>query len=120
MWWVKTKSSGEDRGGFQNRDSGRTAFNNDYGPDFGIDYARFSDPPDILRDLKIREVLEHKLKTYEDDLTEFEMKVRNGFVLLRGYVTNLEVKTSLLESIYATEGVKEIINNLHLHDEKPH
>lgn len=112
MWWIKTNSSGEDRGGFQNRDSGRSAFNKDYGPDFGVDYARFSDPPDIMKDLRLKDLVAKELEKFENDLAECEMKVRNGFVILSGHVRSDEIRKLILESIYATEGVKEIINDL--------
>lgn len=116
MWWIKTDSSGEDRGGFQNRDSGRTLFNNDYGPDFGVDYARFSDPPDLMKDLKLQNLISSELKKFENDLYEYEMKVRNGFVILKGYVRNVDVQKSIFECVYATDGVKEVINNLHIYN----
>lgn len=118
MWWVRTKSTGEEEGGFQNRDVGKTSFDKNYGPDFGVDYARFSDPPDILKDLKIKELLSQKIKVFDESLCEFELKVRNGFVLLQGYVKDHEVRESLLEVVYATEGVKEIINNLQVFSER--
>lgn len=118
MWWVKTKATGEEEGGFQNRDVGKTSFDNNYGPDFGVDYARFSDPPDILRDLRIKELVSQKIVRFESSLCEFEMKVRNGFVLLKGYVEDHEKREELLETIYATDGVKEIINNLQIFSER--
>lgn len=114
MWWVKTDSSGEERGGFQNRDSGRSAFNNDYGPDFGVDYARFSDPPDIMKDLQLKSLVSKELQKFENDLCEYDMLVRNGFVILKGYVRNEEIKKIILETVYATEGVKEVINSLRI------
>lgn len=114
MWWVKTDSSGEERGGFQNRDSGRTSFNNDYGPDFGVDYARFSDPPDIAKDLQLKNLVSNELERYASDLNEYELQVRNGFVILKGQVRNEEIKKLILEKIYSTDGVIEVINNLRI------
>lgn len=114
MWWVKTNSSGEDRGGFQNRDSGRSAFNKDYGPDFGVDYARFSDPPDTLKDMQLKELLTSRLQKFENDWHEQELTVRNGFIIMKGHVRNDEIKKSMLDCVHATEGVKEVIHHLHV------
>ncbi len=48
MWNVNPDRD-KSTGGFQDRDLGKTQFDDDYGPDFGVDYARFSDPPDFQK-----------------------------------------------------------------------
>lgn len=45
MWHVdKNKEPG--RGGFQDRDVGRSDLSGDFGPEYGPDYARYAAPPD--------------------------------------------------------------------------
>lgn len=118
MWWIRTNSTGEDRGGWQNRDVGRRTFDNDFGPDFGVDYARFSDPPDPGKDLRLKQDLERKLKENFPDPDRIHLKVKNGFVVLKGEVKNADLRSVLLETIYATPGVREIINEISVMDER--
>lgn len=109
MWWVKTDSSGEDRGGFQNRDVGRVSFAKDFGPDYGVDYARYSDPPDYIRDLALKNKLEKKIGPH------YDLIVRNGFVVIKGFVPNEETRKSVLETLHAEDGVVEVISDLHFY-----
>ena len=118
MWWVRTDSSGEDRGGWQNRDVGRQTFDKNFGPDFGVDYARFSDPPNIVKDLGLKQELEKKLSENLSNISDIHIKVRNGFIILKGAVKDHEVKAALLETIYATPGVREIISEISVKGEK--
>lgn len=64
--------------GFQNPDLGKTSFDNDYGPDFGPDYARFADPPDLGADARlfdqVREIL------IENNLDHLELIDRKSVV----------------------------------------
>lgn len=112
MWWVKTDSSGEERNGFQNRDIGKRSHDLDFGPDFGVDYARFSDPPDIVQDISLKNELDKKIIQVLGKETRVSIRVRNGFVILKGKLKDQEEKGHLLESLYATDGVREIISDL--------
>ena len=47
-----------------------------------------------------------------------QLKVRNGFIVLKGVVKNQEVKSALLETIYETPGVREIISELSVRGER--
>lgn len=110
MWWVK-ENKDQSRGGFQNRDIGRSDFDDDYGPQYGIDYARFSDPPDLLRDGKLM----HEVKgflTREYPQFAIDVSVRNGFVVLKGFVEDNELRGQIIESVHIIEGVREVINQL--------
>lgn len=107
MWWSKTVTKEEDR-------------KEDYGPEYGVDYARFSDPPDILKDLQIKEALSQKFISFDRGVIELHYKVRNGFVLLQGLISSYEVREALIEVVRSTEGVKEVINNLNVRDEQSH
>ena len=110
MWWVKTNSTGEERGGFQNRDVGKSSFDNNYGPDFGIDYARFSDPPDITRDLKLKHLIIEQIGLGH------ELIVRNGFVIVKGKVPDEKSRLRLLEKIHSFDQVREVISDLKIEE----
>lgn len=110
MWWVKTDSSGEEQGGFQNRDVGKTSFQRDFGPDYGVDYARLNDTPDIKKDLHLKEQVIGKLQaspTFKE--MNLEVKVKNGFVFVSGELTSLEIRKELNELLFAIDGVVEIV-----------
>lgn len=82
------------RGGFQDRDVGRSNYSFDFGPDYGPDFARFSDPhPMNLEDAKIRKKIFDKLQLADKlNESEIEVIVENGFVILKGSVSEETVK----------------------------
>ncbi len=113
MWWVR-ENSDHSRGGFQNRDVGRTVFDNEFGPDHGVDYARFADTPDFARDLKMKnDIRESLARDFEGILPELEIVVRNGFVILKGDVPDVTTRKLLEENVAELVGVRAVINQLH-------
>lgn len=114
MWWIKGNAD-PSRGGFQNRDVGRTNFDHDFGPEFGVDYARFSDPPDFSADHKLTEIVKSHLARFVPKLCEeIEIKVRNGFVILEGEVNDPALKEEVTNLITPIPSVREVINQLHI------
>ena len=111
MWNVNPDKD-HSRGGFQNRDVGRRSFDGEFGPEYGIDYARFAANPDPLNDHALRIALEEQLPL--DRIPEGEIQVRNGFVILKGTVANEASRQSLLECVRGFPGVVEVINQLSL------
>ena len=112
MWWVKDHPD-HSRGGFQNRDVGKSSFDNDMGPWCGIDYARFSDPPNLREDAKLKENLQRQLENkFPDEISSFEIVVRNGFVILKGTVSQESKRGEIIHSTFLEDGVKEVINQL--------
>jgi hypothetical protein len=112
MWWVKDNHDHE-RGGFQNRDVGKTNSGIDFGPEYGIDYARFADPPDITRDLKVKEKIHNRLFTkYAEDFNRIDILVHNGFVILKGKVGDAATRENIAKEVWLITGVKEVINQL--------
>jgi hypothetical protein len=109
MWWIKTDSTGEERGGFQDRDAGRSNIRKDYGPEYGIDYARFADPPDIARDLHLQSKIRKAI-----NLENFLLNVRNGFVIIKGLVPDHETRTSIITTLKSVEGVVEVIPDIQI------
>lgn len=112
MWWVKDQAD-KSRGGFQNRDVGKKTFDEDFGPDYGVDYARFADSPDISRDLNLLQAIGEKLfQTYGERLASPELIVRNGFVILKGSVPDEKMRQEIDVIVQQFAGVKEVINQL--------
>jgi osmotically-inducible protein OsmY len=110
MWNVnpdKDKSTG----GFQNRDVGKTQFDKNYGPDYGVDYARFSDPPDIQKDLELKKLVEESLLKNEH-FRDISPTVRNGFVILKGNVPDHQIRDIVVETVRGISGVVEVINQV--------
>lgn len=112
MWNVNPDRD-KSRGGFQDRDLGKTQFNRDYGPDYGVDYARFSDPPDIQKDLLLKSVVEEQL-VGNNFYGDIRVTVRNGFVVLKGDLSSAEERTTLTDLVRAVPGVVEVINQIRL------
>jgi hypothetical protein len=105
------------RGGFQNRDVGRSNYNFDLGPEYGPDFARFSDPHHMnLEDVKIRKIIFDKLES-EDKLfdNEIEIIVENGFVILKGSVSEETIKYDIEQISQEVPGVVTVINALTYH-----
>jgi hypothetical protein len=112
MWWIK-EGQHQDRGGFQDRDIGRSNFDQDYGPDYGPDYARYADPPDLAADARLRENLINVLtQQYSSRINHQELKVRNGFVILRGEIASEALKEEVTLQLKEVSGVRDVINLL--------
>lgn len=112
MWNVKPDKD-KSRGGFQDRDLGKTQFDDDYGPDFGVDYARFSDPPDFRKDFLLKTQIEEQLAK-QDEYREISVVVRNGFIIMKGNVPGEEIRNGVLEFVRSIPGVVEVINQISL------
>lgn len=114
MWWVKDHPD-HSRGGFQNRDVGKSNFDQNYGPDYGVDYARFSDAPDVAADLKVLEnVLELMKYEFTNEVQNMDIIVRNGFVILKGETGSDFLRQKIVKKLRSTQGVREVINQLML------
>lgn len=96
MWHVKPNPESHDR---------------NFGPDYGVDYARLSDPPDIYRD----EALKFQILSKLDD-KKININVKNGFVFLKGSMPSGE-KSRLIAQIRAFEGVRDIIFDTTMEDD---
>lgn len=110
MWWVRTNSTGEERGGFQNRDVGKSSFDENFGPDYGVDYARFADPPDVVQDLKLKHII------IEEIGHACDLIVRNGFVIAKGMVRDEQTRQAILSKIHSIDQVREVISDLHIEE----
>jgi hypothetical protein len=110
MWNVNPERD-QSRGGFQNSDVGRTMFDGNYGPDYGIDYARFVDSPDFGKDLVLKEKIEQELLVF-DKLWDSSVLVRNGFVILKGTVPDQTLRFEIADDLKHISGVIEVINQL--------
>lgn len=108
-----SKNTDKSRGGFQNRDVGRSDLLGDFGPAEGTDFARFSDPPDPVADLKLLSLLEERLKLLED-YEDREIIVRNGFVFLKGFVPDQNLRDEISRLVSSISGVIEVQNHIHL------
>lgn len=114
MWWVKEHPD-HSRGGFQNRDVGKTAFDSDFGPDYGVDYARFADSPDPHLDVLLAEKVNNRLFTeFAEDYSNLEIIVRNGFVILKGKVSDGPTKSLIIKRVTSLPGVREVIIDLNI------
>lgn len=109
MWWVKPHRD-QSRGGFQNRDVGKIEFERDFGPDFGVDYARFADPPDPAEDAKLANAVKELTKNlFHCDL---EVMTRNGFVILKGHVPDEGIRQKLITAVSGLPKVRDVITQL--------
>lgn len=112
MWRI-TKNTDPSRGGFQDRDVGRSNMDRDFGPDFGVDYARYSDPPDLAADAALMERVKNKVeRIYLDVSMPVTFHVRNGFVFLKGEVPDENTRQEVFEAVRGISGVIEVINQL--------
>lgn len=113
MWWVK-QNPDQSRGGFQNRDVGRTNFDDNYGPDYGVNYARLADTPNFARDARLsNEVARELLLKFPREKSFIEVNVKNGFVFLKGDIPDEAKRTAIINHVSFMEGVREVINELH-------
>jgi hypothetical protein len=99
------------RGGFQDQDLGRTQFDDDYGPEFGVDYARFADIPDVMKDQRLRDFILMKMPEIE----KYDLRIRNGFVLITAPSMSEIERKELLSSLRKIEGVVEVIPDFQTH-----
>lgn len=112
MWRI-TKNKDPSRGGFQDRDVGRSNVRRDFGPDFGVDYARYSDPPDHAADAALKEKVRDKVdRIYLDVTAPVTIHVRNGFVFLKGEVPEERIREEMKEVVTKLPDVLEVINQL--------
>ena len=112
MWRI-TKNNDPSRGGFQDRDVGRSNVRHDFGPDFGVDYARYSDPPDLAADAALLEKVRSKVeRIYLDVSLPVSFHVRNGFVFLKGEVPDEMIRKEINEAVSGLSEVTEVINQL--------
>ena len=115
MWWVK-ESERHDRGGFQNRDVGRTQFNDDYGPDYGVDYARFADTPNFSKDFRLLQVIRQSLEEgIGSSMQDLDILVKNGFVFVKGNVPDSATANYIADTIRAQNEVRDVIVQLKIH-----
>lgn len=111
-WHILWSDGRHDRGGFQNADVGRTNFQKDFGPDYGVDYARFADDPDIGKDRQLQEDILTELNSLFQGIEHLQLKTRNGFVIVKGYLPDEQMKGAVFRTILAHDGVREIISNV--------
>lgn len=84
-----------------------------FGPEYGIDFARYADPPNTGMDLDLTEKINNRLFTkFAEDFKELEIMVRNSFVIIKGKVADEVTKKNILQEIWSVSGVKEVINQL--------
>ena len=107
--WPTTKLE-PGRGGFQNRDVGRTEVH-DYGPDYGVDYARYSDPANPVVDHSLRD----KILAALHSISDLEVHVKNGFVLVRGQIEDEDQADLIRQKVIHIEGVKDVVCQLWPH-----
>lgn len=112
MWWVKDNPD-HSRGGFQNRDVGKSFFDNDFGPDFGVDYARYADPSDPAQDAKLAQDVITKLNSsFNGEIYRLTVLARNGFIILKGQVNHFSLREQIANEVWLISGVKEVINQV--------
>ena len=112
MWWVK-ENPDHSRGGFQDRDVGKSNLAHDIGPDYGVDYARFSDTPNPFVDNKLLSDLDREIMlSFPRVKDQLEYSVRNGFVILKGEGLDEVERAELVSFIRKIPGVREVINQL--------
>ena len=104
------------RGGFQNRDVGRSQFGSDFGPDYGSDFADYSDAP-ILARLLIDDLIINSARSLLDiddkgAFGDVELYVHNGFLFLKGSVENDSARMRAEERVDGLPGLMKIINVL--------
>lgn len=112
MWNVNPDRD-KSHGGFQDADLGKTQFDKNYGPDFGVDYARFSDPPDFQKDLHLQSVVKERLALHEL-YREISPTVRNGFVILKGAVDSDDLRNDIIHYVRSIPGVVEVIDQIEI------
>jgi hypothetical protein len=103
-----------DRGGFQNRDVGRSNFSrNDFGPESGVDFALYSAENDILADETLKSAVRRGLDfNSAGHYGDVEIHVRNGFVFLKGPVQDEITKKVAEDIVSGLPGVLKVINVL--------
>lgn len=97
MWWVVKENS--------------HSFEEDYGPWQGVDYARYSDPPNYSADNRLKRFLELEVKERFPE-TILDLQVRNGFVHLKTDFEDQEL-AALKDFLLSQHGVREVIVGHH-------
>lgn len=96
---------------FLREDSSRDNF----GPEYGTDFARFADPSDEKKDLALQKLIQQNLALqFQDHLVFVDVHAHNGFAIIKGTVTDEETRQEVLQIVRSTVGVVDIINDLHL------
>lgn len=86
---------------------------NNYGPEYGIDYARFSDTPNLAADNKLRDEVSLELKkTFPEEFETITIFVKNGFVFLKGDVADSSLRLEIAEKVSHVHSVQEVVNQL--------
>lgn len=86
-----------------------------YGPEFGVDYARFSDPPDMAKDFHLQTLIE-KLLSINDQFKAITPTVRNGFIVLKGNVPDQKIRSDVTDFVRTIPGVVEVINQISVNE----
>lgn len=113
MWWIKGDKN-PDRGGFQDRDIGRSNFRENLGPEYGVDYALYVLPPDPAADQEVKHRVEERIGQWQEHVHQLEIVVRNGFVVLKGKVAHEDLRSDFIEVVRSVPGVREVINEIQL------
>ncbi len=109
------------RGGFQNRDVGLSQFGEDFGPEYGMDFAILATPTPGFEDTEGRNrllqdkmvgSLAHHILMRADGAEHVEVFVKNGILFLQGPVHNEEIKSDIEEQLKELPGLGKIINVL--------
>lgn len=103
-----------DRGGFQNRDVGRSDYSrSDFGPQAGVDFALYSAENDLASDEELKASIRRGLDfNSAGHFADVDIYVRNGFVFLKGPVQD-EIDRRVAEDIVGkVSGVLKVINVL--------
>jgi len=103
-----------DRGGFQNRDIGRSdLLRRDFGPESGVDFALYSAANDLAADESLMSSVRRELDfNSAGHYADVEIHVRNGFVFLKGPVQDEIDKKVADDIVGAIPGVLKVINVL--------
>jgi len=85
----------------------------DYGPDLGVDYARYSDPPDLAADAALTEKVRDKVeRIYLDVSMPVSSFVKNGFIFLQGEVPTEMIREEIDEAVRGLPEAIEVINHI--------
>lgn len=104
MWWVIKDDP--------------KSFQDEFGPWQGIDYAQFSDPPNLAKDETLKSSLMWDLKNqFPHEFDSLEIRVKNGFVLLNSLLEKNRLDP-IQHFLLTHDGVKEVIIS-HSQEENP-
>lgn len=109
------------RGGFQNRDVGLSQFGDDFGPEYGMDFAILATPTPGFEDAEGRNrllqdkmvgSLAHHILMRAEGAEHVEVFVKNGILFLQGPVHSDVVKSEIEDQLRELPGLSKIINVL--------